>query len=321
MKREFLLNRADSVSGVTRGGVECRPTAGILPAVGTQKRERQKANRQKKLEELHRVEKKNNVKNRAIFFSAIAVLFLGSLFLWSVLSGDDETSGLETSQSTGPADDAVTSDDAGTSEAASTSETAEAGGDAADAMEPIPADCPPAEGAPQALQFQSAPEMCIDVTKTYTALVSTTMGDFTVALDAERAPLTVNNFVFLARYHYYDGVAFHRIIPGFVIQGGDPVGDPPGIGGPGYSFDDELPEEGAYELGSLAMANSGADTNGSQFFVITGDQGVNLPAQYSLFGQVTDGLDVALAIQDVETDANDAPVEPVIIESITITES
>ncbi|MEZ5377098.1 MAG: peptidylprolyl isomerase [Acidimicrobiales bacterium] len=278
--------------------------------MGTEKRERQKANRQKKMEELHRTEKKDDLRGRVILFATIALLLLGGLFAWSQLSGDDDNAN-DTAAGEAVAD---SGDDA-------TTETTTDAADSVDPMDPIPADCPPADGAPQALQFQSAPEMCIDVAKTYTAEVSTSMGDFTIALDPERAPLTVNNFVFLARYHYYDGATFHRVIPGFVIQGGDPVGDPPGIGGPGYSFADELPAEGEYELGSLAMANSGADTNGSQFFVITGDQGIALPPQYSLFGKVTDGLDVALAIQDVETDAGDAPVEPVVINSVTITES
>ncbi len=301
------------------GGVGCVPTAGILPAVGTDKRERQKANRQKKLEEQYRVEKNDNVKNRVIFFTAIAVALLGSLFLWSVLTGDDDADTTTVNAGEDAASDDTTTDDA-TSEDAATEVDAEPEG-AADPMEPVPADCPAAEGAPTALQFQSAPEMCIDVAKTYTAEVSTSMGDFTIALDPERAPLTVNNFVFLARYGYYDGATFHRVINDFVLQGGDPTGNPPGTGGPGYSFDDELPSAGEYELGSLAMANSGPNTNGSQFFVITGDQGINLPPQYSLFGQVTDGLDVALAIQEVETGPGDAPVEPVVINSVTITES
>ncbi len=101
------------------------------------------------------------------------------------------------------------------------------------------------------------------------------MGTMTIALDPIAAPKTVNSFVFLARYHYYDGIVFHRIIPGFVLQGGDPTGT--GTGGPGYQFADELPKPGRYELGSLAMANAGPNTNGSQFFVISGPDGMRLP--------------------------------------------
>src|SRR5262249_58770933 len=111
-----------------------------------------------------------------------------------------------------------------------------------------------------------------------------------IALDAAGAPQTVNNFVFLAKWGYYQDVIFHRVIKGFVIQGGDPTGS--GRGGPGYRFADELPKPGRYEIGSLAMANAGPNTNGSQFFLISGNSGVQLPPQYSLFGKVVNGLDV-----------------------------
>ena len=124
-------------------------------------------------------------------------------------------------------------------------------------------------------QFDSAPPMCLDPGATYQAIVTTNMGEFTIDLDAEAAPQTVNNFVFLARNVYYDDTPCHRIITDFVVQCGDPTGT--GTGGPGYEFADELPEAGAYQLGSIAMANSGPDTNGSQFFIITGEQGVALP--------------------------------------------
>ncbi|HEX7094640.1 MAG TPA: peptidylprolyl isomerase [Acidimicrobiales bacterium] len=161
--------------------------------------------------------------------------------------------------------------------------------------------------------------MCIDPSKTYTAEMVTSMGAMTIALDPIQAPKTVNSFVFLARYHFYDGVIFHRIIRDFVCQGGDPTGT--GRGGPGYQFEDELPKPGRYEIGSMAMANAGPNTNGSQFFLISGSAGVRLPPQYSLFGKVVKGLDVLEAMQDVETDRNDRPKTDVVIESITITES
>jgi cyclophilin family peptidyl-prolyl cis-trans isomerase len=178
--------------------------------------------------------------------------------------------------------------------------------------------CPPSEGVsvPQR-QFSAPPEMCIDPAKAYTAEVRTNKGVMTIALDAKSAPKTVNNFVFLARNHFYDGVVFHRIIPGFVVQGGDPQGT--GMGGPGYKFADELPRPGAYKIGSLAMANSGPNTNGSQFFIVTGDPGTGLPPNYSLFGQVTGGLEVAKAIEAVGTPEG-KPRETVTIESVTITE-
>jgi cyclophilin family peptidyl-prolyl cis-trans isomerase len=145
----------------------------------------------------------------------------------------------------------------------------------------------------------------------------TSKGTMIFALDAVSAPRTVNNFVFLARYHYFDGIVFHRIIPGFVLQGGDPEGT--GAGGPGYRFEDELPQPGRYELGSLAMANAGRDTNGSQFFVISGHDGTRLPPLYSLFGQLVSGRDVVAAIDSVGTRSG-APKEKVLIESVTVTE-
>jgi peptidylprolyl isomerase len=160
--------------------------------------------------------------------------------------------------------------------------------------------------------------MCIDLSKRYSARMVTSKGTMTFALDAVNAPRTVNNFVFLSRYHYFDGITFHRVIPGFVLQGGDPEGT--GAGGPGYRFPDELPPPGRYEIGSLAMANAGPDTNGSQFFVISGRDGVSLPPLYSLFGQVVAGRDVIAAIEAVGTSSG-RPNEQVVIESVTILES
>ena len=169
------------------------------------------------------------------------------------------------------------------------------------------------------MQFDSPPEMEIDADTTYVAEMVTSMGSMTIHLDPARAPKTVNNFVFLARQGYYDGVIFHRVINGFVAQGGDPTGT--GRGGPGYRFEDELPAPGRYELGALAMANAGPNTNGSQFFIITGPSGVGLPPQYSLFGQVVKGLDVADAMQQVATGPGDRPLEDIVIESVTISEA
>jgi cyclophilin family peptidyl-prolyl cis-trans isomerase len=159
--------------------------------------------------------------------------------------------------------------------------------------------------------------MCIDPEKRYTATMQTSKGTISIALDPVGAPQTVNNFVVLSRYHYYDGVTFHRIIPGFVCQGGDPEGT--GRGGPGYRFADELPKPGRYEIGSLAMANAGPDTNGSQFFIISGPDGTRLPPQYSLFGKVVSGLEVVKAIEAVGTSSGN-PKEKVVIESVEITE-
>jgi peptidylprolyl isomerase len=181
-------------------------------------------------------------------------------------------------------------------------------------------DCPAPDGSsPRTTKFDAPPPMCIDPAKRYTAVMETSMGSLTIALDAVAAPKTVNNFVFLARYHYYDGIIFHRIIQGFVCQGGDPEGS--GRGGPGYRFEDELPKPGRYEVGSLAMANAGPDTNGSQFFIISGPQGAGLPPSYSLFGKVVNGLEVVDAMEKVATGAGDRPREDVVIQSVTITEA
>lgn len=172
--------------------------------------------------------------------------------------------------------------------------------------------------SPKTQKFDSAPEMIIDPAKRYTAQLDTTLGTMVIALDAANAPKTVNNFVFLARYHYYDDVIFHRIIKGFMCQGGDPTGT--GMGGPGYRFADELPKPGRYEIGSVAMANAGPNTNGSQFFIVSGASGVGLPPLYSLFGKVVKGLDIVDAMESVSTDSKDRPYEDVVIKSVTITE-
>ena len=177
---------------------------------------------------------------------------------------------------------------------------------------------PPFDGsAPKQQKFTSPPEMGIDPTKRYTATMETSMGTIVISLDPINAPKTTNNFVFLALNHYYDGIIFHRIIKGFVCQGGDPQGS--GMGGPGYRFEDELPKPGKYAIGSLAMANAGPNTNGSQFFIISGQSGCALPPLYSLFGQVVKGLDVVEKMQNVETDGRDRPRTDVVINSVTIT--
>lgn len=170
--------------------------------------------------------------------------------------------------------------------------------------------------APKQQKFPSAPELGIDPSKRYTASLDTSLGTIVIALDAINAPKTVNNFVFLAAQHYYDGIIFHRIINGFMCQGGDPTGT--GRGGPGYTFADE-PVKQRYQLGSVAMANAGPNTNGSQFFLISGASGVGLPPQYNHFGQIVKGLDVLEAMQQVDTDRNDRPRTDVVINSVTIT--
>lgn len=177
---------------------------------------------------------------------------------------------------------------------------------------------PPLDGsAPKQQKFAEAPELGIDPAKRYTATMETSMGTLVIALDPIAAPRTVNNFVYLAAQHYYDGVVFHRIISGFMCQGGDPDGS--GRGGPGYKFGDELPKPGKYQIGSLAMANAGPNTNGSQFFIVSGPSGCGLPPLYSLFGQVVKGLDIVEMMQNVPTGSGDRPKTDVVIKSVAIT--
>jgi cyclophilin family peptidyl-prolyl cis-trans isomerase len=147
--------------------------------------------------------------------------------------------------------------------------------------------CPAADGSSaRAVMFANAPPMCIIADTKYTATISTNKGDLVIALDAARAPLTVNNFVVLARYHYFDHTVCHRIIESFVVQCGDPTGTGSGSN-PGYSIPDELPAT-PYTIGDLAMANTGSpDTGGSQFFLVSGSEGAALPLQYSKYGKVT----------------------------------
>ena len=149
------------------------------------------------------------------------------------------------------------------------------------------------------------------------AIIHTEKGDMTVEFYHNDAPGTVANFIKLAESGFYDGLTFHRVLPDFVIQGGCPSGI--GTGGPGYRFNDELPKPGRYELGSLAMANAGPNTNGSQFFVISGPDGMRLPPLYSLFGKVVSGLDVVQTINDMGSGSG-RPTEVVTIQSVTITE-
>ena len=180
-------------------------------------------------------------------------------------------------------------------------------------------ECPPEEGTTErTTSFASAPPMCLTPGVDYTAVITTDAGTVTVDLLEDKAPETVNNFVFLARNHYYDGITFHRVIPGFMIQGGDPQGT--GSGGPGYQFSDELPDAGEYEIGSVAMANAGPDTNGSQFFIVTGDAGVSLPPDYSLFGAVTEGMETVTAIE-TDGSAQGTPSTTHTIESVEIIEN
>jgi cyclophilin family peptidyl-prolyl cis-trans isomerase len=163
--------------------------------------------------------------------------------------------------------------------------------------------------------YTAPPPMTLDGARRYSATIDTSAGTMKAELFVTDAPNTVNNFVFLAREGFYDGVIFHRVIEGFMIQGGDPTGT--GRGGPGYKFNDE-PVSRKYDRGILAMANAGPNTNGSQFFIMHANYG--LPPNYTIFGRLTGGEEVLDAIATAPTGAQDRPLQPVTINRIEITE-
>ncbi len=170
------------------------------------------------------------------------------------------------------------------------------------------------------LTYNNSIPMNIDTNKTYQAVLHTTEGDIVVSLNAQATPITVNNFVTLAEKNFYNNTIFHRVIKGFMIQGGDPKGD--GTGDPGYKFADE-PFTGDYTRGTVAMANSGPDTNGSQFFIMHAD--AELPKNYVIFGTVTSGLEVVDKIAEAPVEISRSgersqPVTPVRVTSVTIEE-
>jgi cyclophilin family peptidyl-prolyl cis-trans isomerase len=286
--------------------------------MGTAKRERKKMNREMGRQAQEVAAKRQKTTKTTVRIVGAIVIILALFFGIAFLTNDDSTDN---------ASPVTTSVDAFASTTVAAGDATTVPSDTA-----APADfvygtteCPPAEGAAtQTQDFDDSFALCIDPTKTYTAVVTTNMGTYSAVLDATKAPGAVNNFVSLARNKYFDGTTCHRAIPGFMVQCGDPTAT--GSGGPGYKFADEFPAAGEYKIGSLAMANSGANTNGSQFFVITGDQGVSLPPNYTLFGQVTDGLDSTVAALDAAGNDDPSsngvpPLTEIKIESITITES
>ena len=264
--------------------------------MGTEKRQRQREGRQSRLAQQLTTRRRDQRRRRLVLSVVLAVAVFAVMVLISQAGTDD------------PADTVAAPPETTTS---TTAPVGFAYGTGA---------CPPAEKpADPVLSFSSAPLRCIADGVDYAAVVTTSEGTFTIDLLEDEAPGTVNNFVVLARYGYYDGDDFHRIIPGFVVQGGDPVGEPPGTGGPGYAVADELPASvDDYVEGAVAMANSGPDTNGSQFYIYLGPNRLPGP-DYSLFGQVTDGLDVVKAIEAKGTPGG-TPAEPVAIESVEILE-
>jgi cyclophilin family peptidyl-prolyl cis-trans isomerase len=179
--------------------------------------------------------------------------------------------------------------------------------------------CAKADGSsPKQATFAKYPPICIKDGTVYTAVVETTQGTVHIKLRNDIAPKTVNSFVNLARYHYFDSTTCHRAIKGFVVQCGDPTAS--GSGGPGYEFEDELSKIEPYQVGSVAMANAGPNTNGSQFFIITGAQGAALSPNYTLFGQVDAAdLGVVQAMDAVANPSDGPPLSPIDIKKVSIT--
>jgi cyclophilin family peptidyl-prolyl cis-trans isomerase len=269
------------------------------------KRERQRQNREAgraaQLEAARQAKKKQS----AIRVAVVAAMAVGLAVLAAALfSGgdekDDAAAGDSTTTSSGPAATTTTVDPA--------------------VLAKVQCNDTKPPDNPNRPTFKEPPPMTIDAAKKYTATMETSCGKIEIDLDPKAAPKTVNSFVFLAKQKFFDGLTFHRVVKDFVIQGGDPQGT--GSGGPGYEFVSELPSGPPYyEIGSIAMANSGADTNGSQFFIVVGDNGVNLSGDYSRFGKVSAGMDTIQAIEAVGMDADPGtPSEEIKITKVTISE-
>ncbi len=279
--------------------------------MSTEKRQRQKAGRQARLEAEQKTQKRKRSLRRVITVVIVAGVVFG--ISYAIFKPGKK-----------PAASSTTST---TSASTTTTKPAPAGGsgDTNPAAITTSADCPATPGATlNKPEWKSPPPMTIDPSKTYTATVTTDIGPFTIQLEPKQAPKTVNNFVFLADHHFYDCIVFHRVIQTFMDQTGDPTGT--GDGGPGYQFTDELPKTASpqYPLGSVAMANSGPNTNGSQFFVVAGTEGESLAPSYSLFGKVTSGMDVVDKINadgSASTSSTGTPTKLHRMESVTISES
>jgi cyclophilin family peptidyl-prolyl cis-trans isomerase len=280
--------------------------------MATAKRERQKAARRHKLQAAQRAAKRRRTIQRTVIVVAVAaVIILSAAYFFGSSSSSKSTAPLSTTTTLASTGTTVPASATGGITQAQANAIA------------VRAGCPASTSTRvNTLHWSSPPPMTINTSKTYDAHVVTTAGTFVIRLDAATAPITVNNFVFLARHHFYNCVIFHRVIPGFVVQGGDPTGT--GTGGPGYTIADEYPKAGhpTYPLYSVAMANTGAPhTGGSQFFIVTGAQGEALPPQYSLFGQVVRGQHVVQIINDAGSASGVPPTVTHRMLSVTITES
>ena len=273
--------------------------------MGTDKRIRKKENRRQRLDQLAKSEQKRKVRKNIIRALTVVGVIVAVVVIIRVSGGT-------TSSSPAPTETTAVVD-LGEETTAPTLEGREITGDTP---------CPAADMTEtRVAKFEKAPPMCLVDGETYTAIVLTNKGELSIVLDPAKAPLATNNFVVLARYKYFDGTKCHRAITDFVVQCGDPTAT--GTGGPGYKFADELPAQGEYKIGSIAMANSGPNTNGSQFFIISGENGATLNPDYTLFGQVTEGLDQTIPAMNAASNPDPAangvpPTEDLIINSVTI---
>ena len=281
--------------------------------MSTEKRQRQKAGRQARLAAEQKTQKRKRTLRRTITIVVVAAVVFG--ISYAIFKPGKSTKSATSSSTT-------------TTSASSTTTTpAPAGGsgNTSPAAITTSADCPAdLKATLNKPSYKTAPPLTIDPSKTYTATITTDLGPFTIQLDPKQAPKAVNNFVFLAQHHFYDCIVFHRVIKTFMDQTGDPTGT--GDGGPGYQFADELPKTATpqYPIGSVAMANSGPNTNGSQFFVVTGPEGEDLAPSYSLFGKVISGMSVVDAINAGGSAASSSTGTPVTLHrmiSVSVNES
>jgi len=292
------------------------PQYGYSPvAMPTTKRERQRANRAKKLEEQQKLDNRRKLRKRAIRLTVVAVIVALVLLLPTLLSSDNETTTTTTlfPPTTTEAPTTETTVDAAALPADYEGYRAQTTACGAEAPPPV-----------TEMSFTEPEDQGIDQSADVTATITTSCGDIVARLDPAAAPETVNSFVFLAREGYFDGSAFHRIVPEFVIQGGDPTAV--GNGGPGYVVPDEFPDEGfTYARGVLAMANAGTGSTGSQFFIVTGED-AGLGNTFSVFGNAVDSEETLDRITSVPLVGRDGtgfsepslPLETVYIEQVTI---
>ncbi|HEY3844591.1 MAG TPA: peptidylprolyl isomerase [Acidimicrobiales bacterium] len=285
----------------------------------SEKRARQRAAREARLAAQARAHKRRTQTRNVIILAVVAAIIVGIVFL---VAGNGSPPKKKSSSGSTTSTTKASGSTTTTVASSAANKAAQAKADAA----AVKAGCPAKTSATVNTQkYAAAPPMTLDQTKLYSATVVTTAGTFTMALNAKSAPTTVNNFVFLANKGYYHCVIFHRVIPTFMDQTGDPTGT--GNGGPGYTIPDENPPKATdasqqYPLGSVAMANTGQpNSGGSQFFIVAGPEGEQLPNTYALFGRILTGMNVVDAINGEGSTAGVPPDVTQRIISVTINEA